>query len=116
MNKDKKRYGQWYIEPYGNVNFIPSIIEVKRFSACSQNMDFIPSAKKKHQNWSICNLLFCSEIGCYQVFKSKEDLETHLVKGCEKTGGNDAARLSMDNVKVFLLLKWFTHHRNIVLF
>ena len=38
--------GSGIIEPYGNVNFIPAITEVKPFSACSQNMDFIPSA-----NW-----------------------------------------------------------------
>ena len=80
--------GSGIIEPYGNVNFILAITEVRPFSACSQNMDFIPSAKKKRQNRSLCNLLFCSEIGCDQIFENKEDLETHLIKGCEKNGDN----------------------------
>ena len=34
-----------------------------------------------------------------------ENLETHLVEGSENTGDNDARRLSMDNIKVYLLLK-----------
>ena len=91
--------GSGIIEPYGNVNFIPAITEVKPFSACSQNMDFIPSAKKKRQNRSLCNLLSCSEIGCDQVFEYNKDLEIHLIKGCEKTVDNDAPISSMDNVK-----------------
>ena len=97
--------GSGIIEPYGNVNFIPAITEVKPFSACSQNMDFIPSTKKKQQNRSPCNLLFCSEIECDQVFENKEDLETHSIKGCEKTGDNHAPRFSMDNLKSFFASK-----------
>ena len=91
--------GSGIIEPYGNVNFIPAITEVKPFSACSQNIDFISSAKNKQQNWSLSNLLFCSETGSDQVFENKEDLETHLIKGCQKTGDNDAPKSSMDNAK-----------------
>ena len=62
-------------------------------------MDFIPSSKKKQENQSLCNLLFCSEIGCDQVFENK-DLQTYLIKGCEKTEDSDAPRSSMDNVKI----------------
>ena len=120
FKKDHMVLNQYYdrgcgiTEPYGTINFIPAIAKVKPFSAYSQNMYFIPSTKKKWQKWSLCNLLFCSEIGCDRVFENKEDLETQLIKGCEKTGDNDASRSFMDNVKV--LLKLFTHHINILLF
>ena len=50
--------GSGTIEPYENVNFIPVITEVKPFSACNHNMDFVPFAMKKQQNQSLCNLLF----------------------------------------------------------
>ena len=62
-------------------------------------MDFIPSSKKKQENQSLCNLFFCSEIGCDQVFENK-DLQTYLIKGCEKTEDSDAPRSSMGNVKI----------------
>ena len=43
-----------------------------------------------------------------------EDLETHLIEGPEKTGDIDAPRLPI--LKFLLLLKWFTHHINMLLF
>ena len=122
FKKDHMILHQYYdissgiIKPYGNVNFIPAITEVKPFSACSQNMDFIPSTKKKGQNWSLFNLLFCSDIGCDQVFKNVEDPETHLTEDCEKTGDNDAPRSSMDNVESLIASKMvYSPHKHVTL-
>ena len=77
-------------------------------------MDFIPSTKKKRQNWSLCNLLFCSEIGCDQVFESVENLEIHLIEVCKKTEDNDARRSSMDNSKSLFASKiiYSSHKHN----
>ena len=47
----------------------------------------------------------CSETGSDQVFENKEDLETHLIKGCEKTGDNDSPRSFMVNVKSVFVSK-----------
>ena len=51
------------------------------------------------QNWSLWNLLFCSKIGCDQVFENLEDLETHLIEGSEKNRDSNAPRLFMDIMK-----------------
>ena len=60
----------------------------------------------------LCNL-FCSEIGCDQVFENVEDLETHLIEGSEKTGDNDATRLSMDNMKsLFVSEMVYSSHKH----
>ena len=47
----------------------------------------------------------CEKIGHHATFyfaqklENVENLETHLIKGSENTGDNDAPRLSMDNIK-----------------
>ena len=106
----------WYYQIYGNVNFIPAITEIKPSSASIQYMDFIQSTKKKQQNWSLSNLLFCSEILCDQVFENVKDLETHLIKGCEKTVDSDGPRSSMDNVKSLFPSKMvFSSHIHVTL-
>ena len=65
------------------------------------------------QNWSLCNLLFCSEIGYDQVFENLEDLETHLIEGSEKNGDNDVSRLSMDNMKSLFASKMvYSSHKH----
>ena len=42
-----------------------------------------------------------------------EDLETHLIEGSEKTGDNDAPRLSMDNMKSLFASKMvYSSHKH----
>ena len=49
----------------------------------------------------------------WHVFENAEDLETNLTEGSEKTGDNDATRLSMDNMKsLFVSEMVYSSHKH----
>ena len=109
--------GSAIIEPYGNGNFISAITEVKPFSAWSQTWISFHLQRKSNKIGHYATFYFAQKFDVIsQVFENKEDLEKHLIKGCVKTGDNDAPRLSIDNVKsIFASKMVYSSHKQVSL-
>ena len=87
--------GKGLHHPYMDVEFTSGIKVIKHFSKTDAGTR--PKSKEKQRNErSLKKLLFCTEVGCSEVFYDQDEYEKHIAEGSHTSA---ADKTSMDKVR-----------------